>query len=90
MSPYEDHDYDDGGEHRDLKAEEFALDAADEQRHAEQAAAADDDGCPEEVHCGNDCGGTSANDGTGERYEAEDCVHCDCCTCNSCAYARVA
>lgn len=41
-------------------------------------------------HCGNDCGGIYANDGTGDCEEAVDCVCCECCcTCTSCEYARV-
>lgn len=94
------HDYDDGGEPRDLKAEELELDAQDEQRRAEQAAAAgEDDECPgagyafgEPEHCGNDCGGRPIRDDdgddTGEWDEPVDCVHCECCTCTSCSYAR--
>lgn len=30
-------------------------------------------------HCGNDCGAE----------DPEECVHCGCCTCTSCEYARV-
>lgn len=48
------------------------------------------DECTEAEHCGNDCGGTSSNDGTGEWYEAEECVHCWCCDCTPCLYASVA
>ena len=98
MSPYE-HGYDDGDgdgdEPRDLRAEEIILDAQDEQRRTEQAAAAADDEClgvvysvdEEPEHCGNDCGGIYHED-SGDHDDPVDCVHCECCTCNSCSYAR--
>lgn len=79
------------------KLDEIVLDLQDEERRAEQdAAAGDDDEClgeyigdsEEAVHCGNDCGGIYSNDGTGEYDDPVDCIHCDCCSCNSCAYAR--
>ena len=40
-------------------------------------------------HCGNDCGGIY-DEYSGDREEPVDCVHCGCCTCTSCEYARVA
>lgn len=39
------------------------------------------------VHCGDDCRGRQ--DEAGSTHPAEDCVHCGCCTCTSCEYARV-
>ena len=54
------------------------------------ATCTDADYGDESDHCGNDCGGIYANDGTGHRDEPEECVHCECCcTCTSCEYARV-
>lgn len=48
----------------------------------------DDEPCGGE-HCGNDCGGTPIGE-TGDYDEPLDCVHCFCCACTSCEYARVA
>lgn len=98
MSDYEGVDNDEGADPDDPKGDELRLDALDEAKREEEAAAAgDDEECAggylvdgEPVHCGDDCNGSSSNDGTGERWDPEDCVGCDCCGSWSAIYARVA
>lgn len=70
------------------KLDEIQLDLADEERRAAEQPV-DDGGCPDDEHCGNDCGGVYDED-SGDREESVDCVHCECCTCTPCSYARVA
>jgi hypothetical protein len=97
MSNYEGADDYRGDDPVDLKREELELDARDEaKREEEEAAAAGEQQCPgviystdeEPEHCGNDCRGIYHED-SGEHDDPQDCVHCECCGCNSCAYARV-
>lgn len=66
-----------------------ALDALDEERLAAIEAQTADDECHEAEHCFNDCNGYYDED-SGEYDDPEDCVHCGCCYCTPCSYARVA
>lgn len=78
------------------KIDEIVQDALDEERLTRIEEQTEADECPgagldsdgNEEHCGNDCGGYYDPE-SGDHEEPVDCVHCLCCGCTPCSYARV-